>query len=375
MKIGLFSYAFPYPNPGFNPGIETVIYNLAKNLSKYADVTVYTSFANGGIEKENLDDYRILRTKELPFSIGNLGHLYHSWKIIKKYRNEIEKEDILHDIGSMSPFWFKSFKAPSLTTFHHFEPPKTIGDYLANFPVQLLMQKESKADVIVAVSEFGKLDFLTSYSIKNKKVVVIPNGIDSQIFNSDDKSKLVRENTLFYAGVLIPRKGLINLIKALPQVVKEFNDLRVLIAGNGPQKKELLAYSKKLGVYDNISFSGFIPIEELPKYYMSATAFIFPTLKEGFGMVALESMGCGTPVIASNIEPVKSIVGDTGLFFEKENHISLAEQIITFLSDKNLQIRLSKKAAERAKKFSWDKIALQYMDLYSSLLYNKYMKL
>jgi len=287
----------------------------------------------------------------------------------QKYNVEIRKEDILHDIGSMCPFWFKLFPKPSLTTFHHYEPPRTFKDILASFPsLPYLIPKEKMTDVIVTVSETSKKDLLENFYITNKKVMVIPNGFDSNVFYRNIISESITENTLFYAATLTPRKGHEYLIKALPIILREIRDVQVLIAGDGFLKNKLMAMSRKLGVEKNIRFLGFLPLSELLKYYQTSKAFVFPTTQEGFGMVAIESMACGTPVVTSKIEPLTSIIGDAGLFFEPGNHFELAQQVITILRDESLRKELSKKSIEQVKNYSWEKVADMYLDIYQELL-------
>lgn len=371
MKVGLFSYAFPHPNRGYNPGIETVVYNLAKALAKEVDVTVYASFVNGGEKVERMQGFDILRAKSFRSGLFSLNQFSFCRNLVREYRDHIKEEDILHDVGSLIPFWFKSFDSPSITTFYHYESLKTINGYLSAFPCPLIIRKEKNADKIVAISNFSKDQLLQRFSIKEDKIEVIPTGVDDSIFNPFVAPKLEYENVLLFVGPLVQRKGVKHLIHALPIIKKEIKDVRVIIIGKGPEKKNLVKLSEELDLEKNINFIENVSKEDLPRYYSTASLFVFPTFLEGFGMVAIESMACGTPVVASDIEPLKSIIGDSGMFFNPGNHLDLAEKVIEILNDKYLRNSLSENAAKRATNYTWNNISTQYLDLYQKLLEEK----
>jgi glycosyltransferase involved in cell wall biosynthesis len=366
MKIGLFSYAFPYPEAGYNPGIETVVYNLAKNIGKNEEVTVYTSFINGGEEEDHLDGFRVLRASKNKIGLFSLNNLLHGYKVIKKYRREIKNEDILHDIGSLASYWFKSFECPSVATFHHYEASTDLRSVLQNLPYFFLPKKESIVDRVIAVSDFSKKQLIDLYSIDEKKISVIPNGIDLNTFYPIKKDSC--KNLLLYAGPLTRRKGLTTLLHAMPRVIKEIENPKLIITGEGPEKNRLIKEVKNLGIANHVEFVGFLPRKELVEYYQDATVFIFPTVLEGFGLVALESIASGTPVIASRIQPLISILDNAGIFFKAGDHNQLAQATIEILKDSKLRDDLRKKGLERVKKFSWDKIAEKHLELYQNLI-------
>lgn len=364
MKIGLFSFAFPYPKGGYHPGIENVTYNLAKALAKTEDVTVYTSFINGGPKEETWMGFRIRRAGFLNFPLFSLNHITHSFNTIRSYRKEISSEDVLHDIGSHIPLFLGHLNSRALTTFHHYEEIPGFFRYLHQFPIPIVSKKEKKVKIITAVSEAAKEDLIRFYRIPEEKVKVIPNGVDLELYNPDVVPAFNAENTILFVGPLVERKGLIYLIKALPKVIDYVPDASLMLAGRGPLRTTLEYEARKAGVGNKVEFLGFVPPEELPEYYRAAAAFVFPTLKEGFGLVALESMACGTPVVASGIEPLKSIIGDAGLFFKPGASDSIADRLIEFLTDRELRLRLGRASTERAKRYSWDSVAKKYIELY-----------
>lgn len=372
LKIGLFSYAFPYPQAGFNPGIENVIYNLALRLSQKARVTVYTSAANGNKKAWEFEGIRILSSGGLKIPFFSLNMFVQAANTLKYYRDEILKEDILHDMGSFMSFWFKSINKPSIATFHHYEPAYSLKGHLAGLPLRVLAGKYSSADGIITPSEFSKQQFLFKFGARNfSKIYVIPHGVDHNIYNTSVAPKSNLKNIIIFLGVLSARKGPVYLIRAIPLIKKELPDVKAIIIGKGHQEDFLIKEAIKLGVKENIEFLGFLRQEEIPGYYRCARCTVLPSLIEGFGITALESMAEATPVIASGIEPLVSLIGKAGLYFPCKNHIVLARQIIRILKDDNLRKNLSKEAQNRAKQYSWEKTAHAHLEVYEQVLSGK----
>ncbi|MCH5597907.1 glycosyltransferase [Niabella ginsengisoli] len=114
-------------------------------------------------------------------------------------------------------------------------------------------------------------------------------------------------------------------------------------------------------------FPGFIRANEMPLIYNAATLFVYPSLRESFGLPILEAMGCGTPVITSNTSSMPEIGGSAAVYIDPYNHLDIAEKIDVVLRDRSLQQKLSLKGVQRAAEFSWKTSALQLLDLYRSM--------
>jgi phosphatidylinositol alpha-mannosyltransferase len=128
---------------------------------------------------------------------------------------------------------------------------------------------------------------------------------------------------------------------------------------------------KDMGLTDNVVFVGFVPSDELPSYYRSADIFCAPaTGGESFGIVLLEAMACGKPVVATNIQGYASVLahGEEGLLVPPRDEESLARALLSLLNDKPLRLQMGAKGRTKAEKYSWPNIARQIMDYYDSLL-------
>ena len=186
--------------------------------------------------------------------------------------------------------------------------------------------------------------------------------------------------TLSPETTLAEKKGVAYLISAMKSVIGEFPDCKLVIVGDGPEKKALVSQVQHLGLWGNIVFAGSLPNRELPPYYRAADAFILPSIvdsrgdTEGLGVVLLEAIAAGTPVIASSVGGIPDIVIDsrTGLLVRQKNPEQLASAIKKLLGSKVLSRRLSAAAKNHiAKKYSWQEVGSGFYSLLSSVLSGK----
>jgi glycosyltransferase involved in cell wall biosynthesis len=206
------------------------------------------------------------------------------------------------------------------------------------------------------------------------KIQVIPNGIDFEAIQNIQPRKSLVHPCILFIGELVKVKGVDLLIQAIPIIKKSFPNIRVLIGGAGPQEEDYNYLVKQLNVEESVEFLGFVSGDDKFSYYKSADLCVFPSTYDPFGIVVLEAMACGKPVIVSKVKdaplplPFMMEDGKTGLLFESGNIEDLAENVITLLKDKELREKMGEAGRERAKEFAWDKIAEQTIGVYKSIL-------
>lgn len=221
---------------------------------------------------------------------------------------------------------------------------------------------------ILTISNTTKKDILKNYQIPNNKVTVVYPGFDANYYHPiSDQSKIkevknkynIDREYVIFVGTLQPRKNLIRLIESFAKI----ENLKLVIVGKttgvgrqGWMFEKILKRPKELGITDKVIFTGFVPTEELPYLVNGAKAFVLPSLWEGFGIPAVDAMACGVPVVVSNVSSLPEVVGDAGLLFDPTSVDQIEQAIRTITTDKKLHSKLSKKAIERAKKFSWKKM-------------------
>jgi len=206
-------------------------------------------------------------------------------------------------------------------------------------------------------------------NMTNSKIYVIPNGINLE--DADDIQLLeLNHPSILFMGVLWNVKGVDLLLNAIPFIKKSMPNIYIYIIGTGPEEENLKDIVKKLDTRENVEFLGYISEDKKYSYIKSVDGCVFPSILEPFGIVLLEAMVCGKPVVASDVGGIPYVVekGKTGLLFECGNVEDLAEKVIFLLEDKELREKMGEAGRKRAEEFTWDKIAEQTVEEYKEIL-------
>jgi glycosyltransferase involved in cell wall biosynthesis len=175
---------------------------------------------------------------------------------------------------------------------------------------------------------------------------------------------------IFACRQLFPRKGIRFLIEAAAALKPRFPDLKVVLAGDGFERPELISLADSLGIGGDVTFLGWVPNSELPPYYRAAAVSVIPSLEEGFGIPAAEAMGCQTPVVASDAGGLPEVVEDrvTGLIVPRGDSAALADAIGGLLADPARRAQMGRAGRERALRlFDWDRTAEQLEHIYAEV--------
>jgi phosphatidylinositol alpha-mannosyltransferase len=200
---------------------------------------------------------------------------------------------------------------------------------------------------------------------------IIPNGVDYQQFATPvppfPQFKDGKLNVLFL-GRLEKRKGLPYLLQAYAQVKARLPESRLIIVGpDGGMLAGADAFVRREGLSDDVVFTGYVPEEDKPRYYRTADVFCAPnTGNESFGLILLEAMAAGTPVVASNIEGFSYVVAheQEGLLVPPRNATALADALVQLLGDADRRREMGRRGQEKASNFSWDRVSRQVLDFY-----------
>lgn len=219
------------------------------------------------------------------------------------------------------------------------------------------------ADMVVCVSEHER-KIIEASGVKVKRFEGVPNGVDLKKYEGNITKD---QKMVLYVGRLLPHKGLDTLVKAAPLVLEKIPEAVFVVAGptNGGWKLDVGSLTK-----DNCVLLGEVSEEEKIGLMQKASVFCLPSRSEAFGITVIEAMAAGCPVVVSDIPALTEIVehGKTGLVFPVNDERSLADRIITLLSDQTLSQQLSQNAQERAsEKYDWEKIIDCLEKIYLSL--------
>lgn len=238
-----------------------------------------------------------------------------------------------------------------------------------NLPRRMILWAADKAQGLVTVCEALKNE-MVGLGIAPDKVVPLRNGVDLQLFQPLDRTGMRKDLnlqgfTLLSVGLLDPRKAHDLTISALPLLP----DVSLLIAGTGPELNNLQQLAKNLNVADRVRFLGGLPHSELRKYYSAADALVLASSREGWANVLLESMACGTPVVASNVWGTPEVVAapEAGVLMRSRTPQGIADAV-RLLREAYPTREATRRYAEQ---FSWDETTNGQIRLFTKILGSK----
>lgn len=379
MEIVITTPVFPYPKRGIYTGIERQVENLVKYLAlNGCKVKVITTFWNGGKSYEILNNFEIFRVSDATLYLkgfagfASLNYLTFSLNSILKSLN-FENIDVLL-LNNQSPFSFLARNKAKLIVglSHHLDYIKSAKDFFV-IPFANLYSKLTELDFIIAPSNFTKKQIIDTFDFPQNKIFVIHEGVETSKFNEKVKpifrDKFRSENIILFVGALGKTKNVDKLIRVFNMVQKRINAALVIV-GEGTEKNNLMKLVKDLGLEKKVYFEGFVNDDLLPYYYASCDVFVSCSIIEGFGLIFLEAMACGKPVVAFKIASIPEVVGKGGIILEKYSLEEMANKIIELLKNKELYEELRKNAMRIAMEHDWDLIAKAHIKLYSEKLAN-----
>jgi len=265
---------------------------------------------------------------------------------------------------SLCPFWSCGLcggsPCASITVFHdlqHKRRPELFRWSELPFWRIFLYASAYRSTHLLAISEATRADLLRFYKIAPEKVTVAPLGVDPVFFDIARRRR-PEDPYILAVSTLHPHKNLDGLLRAFAEFRKMGPDFRLIVVGlRGFYTAALEALRISLRLSDTVHFTGWIPRAELYDLFAGATAFMYPSTFEGFGLPVLEALAAGVPVACSRIEPLSSIAGSAALQFDPSEPSAILEAMVRITSDDELRARLSAEGRIRAREFSWEKTA------------------
>lgn len=367
-------------------GVYHYILNLLLALQEVDEQNYYTFWFHFA-SKSNAERYREARDALCPNGKKNfrVGRSY-----LPNYRGLYIRLPVELFVGSVDVFHGPAhFVMPTVTgkavvTVHDIDF-LTIPEYLdpawVKYKEKYTRLSFKRASRIIAVSDYMKKEIVRHFGVPEEKIHVIYHGVSRYFRGAKDSKQQIR-GVLEKLGVVAPyilfvgtfhkNKNIIRLLKAFKRF-KQSSELPhrlVLAGGTGQSYDEAVRTLAELKMRDYVSLLGFVAENDLPAVYTGADLFVLPSLFEGFGMPVVEAMSCGVPVIASNVTSIPEVVGDAGLLFDPYSDEEMAAAMEKVLRDRGFHAILREKGLNRAKQFTWEKAALQTLDVYKAALHS-----
>ena len=349
-------------------GIGRHIFELSNELvEKSHDVTVLTM--NGerpeGLKAEvvEVNSWSIDSTTLDPYLAVPAFYRY-----LREYGDEFDVVHA-HEIPSLSVYLAKlrGLNAKFVYTVHGIayelisRPVLKPVAKVLHFPERLAVKS---ADKIVAVSEHAKRETVEHYGVDEERIEAIHNGVDTEKFYPSEDF----DNQLLYVGYLIERKGSDIVIDSFIDIADEFPNTNLVLVGRGRMGEDLRNKVSGAGLEDRVDFRSNVSDEELRDLY-SSSIFTMPSAYEGQGIVYVEAMSCGAPVIGCDNSAIPEMIEDgiNGYLIDRTSE-ALSSALESILKDDDLRESMSRSSREKAKDFDWDNIADETLGLYQGLV-------
>lgn len=377
MKILMLTWEYP---PRIVGGIARVVHDLSKRLIKDGhEVTVVTYRDSADVpEYENDKGVNVYRVDNYMIHPNNFIDwiMQLNFNMLSKATEIINKEggfDVIHAHDWLVTYAAKSLKnaydIPIVATIHATEAGRNSGihDETQRYINDTEWLLTYEATEVIVNSNYMKNEIQRLFGLPFDKINVIPNGINLSNFTGIERDYDFRrqyamdnEKIILYVGRLVYEKGVQHLIAAMPKILSNYHDAKLIIAGRGGMMDELRAEASNLGLNDKIYFTGYLNSKQVQKMYKCADVAVFPSTYEPFGIVALEAMLAGVPTVVSDVGGLDEIVthGVDGMKSYAGNANSIADSVTALLYDHQLATNVSKKAKQKVKdQFNWEKIA------------------
>ncbi len=390
MKIGYFITLFPYSeSSSFIPpyqsypvgGAENVAYYLARHMSALGhDISVFTTSPNSHTYIEDYDGIKVFRYGTNLKLDKAFFSLTYNWKPAHR------DLDIVHLHYTTPPGNIAAQICAGLThkpfvLTYHGDMPEGFGSLIRRTGVYLYNRLAvhnllDQAKVIISPSDhfIDQSRFLPDYK---DKIVTIANGVNFKSIEvsytkEECKQKLgfrPDDKIILFVGAFIRSKNPHLLLDALPSVLKEVPQARLVLAGYGPMTRQLQNTAEQKGIAEYTRIPGPIEGETKALYFNAADIFAFPSMSEVFPIVLLEAAIAGLPIIASTLETLKTFVEDryNGLIVDVSHIEKLSEGIIELLTNRELSIKMSENTRKKVMDYPWEKIAKETEKVYLDL--------
>jgi phosphatidylinositol alpha-mannosyltransferase len=372
LKVALVS-PYDFSHPG---GVTEHITHLSRVLRERGATVKLIGPASGDLPAPvgelGVDDfYRVGRPFPVPVN-GSIARITMSFHLSRRISRMLDQErfDVIHCHEPLLPALpitvLRASKVCNVGTFHAYARSSTAYYYGR----RLVRGSFRKLHGRIAVSEPAR-EFVSKYF--NADYQVVPNGVDLGRFGQGVKPlPSLRDGklNLLFVGRLEKRKGLGDLLRAYVNLKQRIPELRLIVVGDGRMRGGYERYIESQAIPD-VLMAGHVSPDELPRYHASADIFVAPnTGQESFGIVLLEAMAAGLPVVATDIPGFTQVVspGEQGILVRRNDPVSLSSAINLLAADPVLRARLGAAGRQSAMNYSWERVGDQVVDVYENAL-------
>ena len=291
------------------------------------------------------------------------------------FKRQIEslKPDLVHFAFPQQPILYRGKTVTTihdLTTLRFYNPDKhpLVFKFKQKIYAAVIKKAVVKSAEVISISEFAKSDLIDFSHIPESKVTVTYEAADAIPDTPTPLPDLQNSNFIMYVGRPTPHKNLERLIEAFQLLHGQHPSLRLVLAGKKDANYRRIEETVHARGIKNVYFTDFVSESQLRWLYENCEAYVFPSLSEGFGLPGLEAMIHGAPVVSSDATCLPEIYEDAAHYFDPTHTQAMADAINEVLTDKSLRKTLIDTGKQQAKKYSWQRMADQTLEIYEKAL-------
>jgi glycosyltransferase involved in cell wall biosynthesis len=354
-------------------GVHTYLLGLARELRKNPAIELILLVGDG--QKSLLPIELQPHAREIPGSASrSFWQLFHQGRIQKVLLKE--RIDVYH-VPNTTPILWKS--TPTVITIHDLTELRLrkYGRLRTTYRTFVNYWAARIADHVLTVSENSKADIVRLLKVSPDKVSVVYEGVEDR-FRRMDRGECkahvaskygVVSDFLLAPGGLSENKNIGNLLLALKNLEAGGLHMPLLLTGHGTnrQRSQIQRTIRDLGLEKSAILTGYVEDRELPLIYGASSVAIYPSLYEGFGLPAIESMACGIPVIVSNTSSLPEVVGDAAILVNPCDPAAIAEAIRLLLGNEMAHLKFVERGLRRAEDFRWERVVGKTVQVYKDV--------
>jgi glycosyltransferase involved in cell wall biosynthesis len=376
-RIGINAQLLTFSRSYRNAGSSAFIYHLLANLSGVPSDHRYVVFTNAG--RKNLPLADAGRFEIVPSRLDTERPAQRiAWEqTALPVHLERRQVDIVHGTLNVLPL---ARRIPGVVTIHDVSfllfPERFLPGrrrYLSAF-TRLSVRGARR---VVASSENTRQDIIRLLGAPEEKVCVVHLGVEERLRSRPDPQCVARfreerqlpEQFFLYVGTLEPRKNLVRLLNAYRAARDKGVEWPLVLAGGkGWLYEEIFQRVRDLKLEDSVRFPGYVLYGELPLWYNAASAFVYPSLYEGFGLPVAEAMACGCPVLTARNSSLVEVAGDAAILVDGEDETAIADGLCRLVGDGAIRAELSTRGLAQSAQFSWARTAADMVAVYDEAL-------
>jgi glycosyltransferase involved in cell wall biosynthesis len=360
-------------------GMDIVVLELIRHLQKIDLKNNYVVFVKQGPDNSCIKETSNFKIVQLS------GGIYPVWEqFVLPKAVEKEKCDILHCTSNTAPL---SINIPLVLTLHDiiymeslslFTKGASLYQKFGNLYRRIIVPRiVKKTDKIITVSKFEKKRIVEYFGLNNDKLSVVYNGVGRHFvkINEQSKNHLIKkkyklpDKFIFFLGNTDPKKNTLRVLKAYELYLRKSSKKLPLVVSDFNKKilKQSLSKINAENIIDNIYLTGYIPNMDLPAVYSQSELFLYPSLRESFGIPIVEAMACGVPVITSNTSSMPEISGEAAVLIDPFNVQEITNAMITIEDNLESRNHLIQTGFKQTEKFLWEVMAQKVLNIYQKI--------